>query len=156
MVARRSLQIIFLTLVMSALFAPHPDRGKATGREPLVTPSVSLPLMFEPGRGATSYSARARGYRITVAPGLATLALPAAAARPVELTFEGGRERLHPSGRSRRRSTTWSGRATAGGSAVPAFGAVRINALYPGIDAVFYGSRIRHVRRIRLRPRARR
>ena len=100
-----------------------------------------LPLLFEPDRAGASFLAEARGYTMTLSARGATIAVRRADdAGPIVLTFAGGGGRLAP---ERRLATTINrvrGPRSAWRTGIATYGAVRLSEVYPGIDAVFYGS----------------
>ena len=111
--------------------------------------SQQLPLAFEPNRGqaevGTDYVARGPGFGLLLNAVTATLQLPGAATTDgtrLLMTLAGADIRAHaePSERLPGTSNYFLGSdPTQWHNAVPNFGRVRYQEVYPGIDLVYYG-----------------
>src|SRR3954462_4182120 len=143
MLLRRSLFLFFVLAVFTAVLAARsgqpwqPVSERASGS----TAARAVPLMFEPGSDGRGYVAQSRGYAIHLTHDGADLH---GGGTTIGLRFVRGGGTL----RAERPLPTvinhFHGRRDAGRSGIRAYGAVRLAAVYPGIDAVFYGSD-RHV-----------
>jgi Putative binding domain, N-terminal/Beta-propeller repeat len=140
MIRRALLPAVLLVLVLTAVMSvgtgsTRPPRSGGPAR------AASLPVMFEPEGAGTTFLARGRGYLLRVESSGVSLRLrDDRAAAPVRLEFDGGAGRIRP---ERRLDTTLNyflGSRTSWRTGIPAFGAIRLGDLYPGIDALFYGT----------------
>lgn len=108
---------------------------------------ANVPLRFEPaGAAGSRFVARGRGYFLEAGPLQNTLGLidpTSKAASYIRTTFRGARKsaRIRPGGILSSRSNYFLGNSTADWKDnVENYSKISIDALYPGIDLVFYGS----------------
>jgi hypothetical protein len=122
--------------------AHSPHQSAFFGHSPAAA-APSLPLLFESAADSdAAFVARSRGYMIRVTSGGAFLRLPAdVASRTVELEFDGARAgRLLPERDTETRINYLVGARDTWRTRVPAYQRVRVAGLYPGVDAIFYGT----------------
>jgi hypothetical protein len=136
-------------LLLRAISAPSPPGERRAASVSLQDPLATVPIGFEPNRGQAADGvevvARGPGFSLFLTPGEAVLRLGRASG-------ERGVLRLRPVGADPRPQLLaervlpgHTTHLTPGGSvvALPSFGAVRYESLYPGIDLVFYGTQRR-------------
>ena len=138
--ARRVFIGVFIASIASLTGGARVDRAERTA--PAQRPAaLSLPVLFEADDSGKAVTARARGYSMRVEAGGALLYLRGGArSRPVELSFEGGAGIARPERPLDTRINYLRGPEANWRTGVQAYGAARIDGLYDGIDAVFYGT----------------
>lgn len=132
--------LICAGVVMSGARLEEPLRAAPATRR--ISAPGTLPLTFERVKAGV-YTARSRGYDVKISRGDVVIALAAGEALPsarVRLLFGGAapgvlvpEARVQPTKAYPARNAPWR-------ADLRTFGRVRMNAIYPGIDVVFYGS----------------
>lgn len=125
---------------LRAAHSPHQPSSVPHSR---IAGTRALPLLFEPASDSNGeFVARNRGYAIRVTSNGAFLRLPAdVASRTVELAFADSHDgHLVPERGAVARINYLVGARDKWRTAVPAYERVRLASVYPGVDAVFYGS----------------
>jgi hypothetical protein len=139
-------QMCFVVLIGSMLVLPGSSVRVATMGRPLpgtrtVATAPPLPLMFEPGGTNEDFRARGRGYDIAVSRyGVAVRPRDDRGAPAIELRFGGSAAELRPEQALTTRVNYLRGSRDGWRMGVPTYAAVRATNVYPGIDAVFYGT----------------
>ncbi len=104
---------------------------------------AGLPLRFEANRGqmpsSVRYAARAGGYRLLLGADGASLAF---GAHRIAMSLEhaNGTPRIEPLDRLATRTDSYIGTRENWRTDIPTYGRVRYDAVYPGIDIVYYGN----------------
>lgn len=143
---------VFAALIATVAFLIAPLERTRAAHSPHQAPSAahsktaagrSLPLLFETASDSdAAFVARSSGYGIRVTAGGAALRLPAdVVSRTVELSFPGAQtRRVLPEADGDTRVNYLVGARDSWRTEVPAYERLRLAGLYPGVDAVFYGS----------------
>ena len=137
---RRVATALFILLVVAGVLAARTVRRDLEPAAPATARPMPLPLMFEPDPDRGGFVARSRGYSAHIQDGEVRLVGRGADAAAVTLRFAGGAGDLRP---EREMSTTVSylrGPRTSWRTGVRPFAAVRLAQVYPGVDALFYGT----------------
>jgi hypothetical protein len=138
MVSRRIPSLLFVSLVVCGVLNTRMIREERAEGSPNRARAASLPLMFEQARGGGGFFARSEGYAVRVTAAGARFELQDSG--PVDLRFEGGAGVARGDRPLPTTLNYFRGPRSEWRSGIPAFGGVRIDHVYPGIDAVFYGS----------------
>jgi hypothetical protein len=137
---RYALTVLLPVALVLVISAPANIAARRSAR---TVGTIPLPLMFEQGAEG-EYFARSRGYSVRLSRTGADIALPAGEAMPgalVTLTFAGAStDSIEGADRLGTVLNYLKGSAASWRTNVPTYSRVRMRSLYPGIDAVFYGT----------------
>jgi len=137
---RRILAALFPLLVVAGVLATSTVRPNPGSSSPASARTASLPLMFEPSGDTDGFFARSRGYAVHVDRRGARFIARGKAAAPVTLRFAGAGGDVRPERALNTMVNHLRGPRASWRTGIRPFGAVRIAQLYPGIDALFYGT----------------
>ena len=137
---RRVATALFMLLVVAGVLAARTVRRDPRPAAPGTARTTPLPLMFEPVPDAEAFTARSRGYSVQVAGAGARFVTRGDDGMAVALHFAGGGGAVRP---ERAMNTTVNylrGPRASWRTGIRPFGAVRLAEVYPGVDALFYGT----------------
>jgi len=137
---RRVATALFMLLVVAGVLAARTVRRDPGPAAPATARTTPLPLMFEPVPDAEAFTARSRGYSVQVAGAGARFVTRGDDGMAVALHFAGGGGAVRP---ERAMNTTVNylrGPRASWRTGIRPFGAVRLAEVYPGVDALFYGT----------------